>query len=275
MKAIFIPYVPARGLSRYVLFLWFAHGEDLPAKEKVLPNGVVEWIFNVNESPHFVLDDGDHSKRSLYRHSWIAGIQDKFLVIQSKGETKLFGIRFRPGGMVPFLRAPLFEFTNGVYELDQVMGNRVRFVNEQLAEQERFGLLAQFEVLESFLLSLLVSDDAGCSRSIDYAVRALVADPHKPIRELAGEMGVSHKHLIAQFRRAVGLPPKTLQRIQLFQQSIRLISRGQFGSLSEVAHRLGYSDQAHFNHEFKSFSGVSPRQYLETVTMDPNHIYVK
>jgi AraC-like DNA-binding protein len=32
-------------------------------------------------------------------------------------------------------------------------------------------------------------------------------------------------------------------------------------SLIEIAHELSYSDQAHFNHAFRRWAGVTPSQY--------------
>ena len=32
---------------------------------------------------------------------------------------------------------------------------------------------------------------------------------------------------------------------------------------TELAHRFGFYDQAHFNHEFRKLSGLFPSEYLE------------
>jgi AraC-like DNA-binding protein len=39
-----------------------------------------------------------------------------------------------------------------------------------------------------------------------------------------------------------------------------------------VALRCGYFDQAHFIHDFKAFSGISPTEYIEKRTMHLNHV---
>lgn len=273
MKFLFVPYAPRFGLADHVQFFWYAYGNVNQMKEKVLPNGVVEWIVNMGPSAHLVLDSDDHGCARAYKNSWIAGMQERPLLIQSTGETKLFGIRFKPGGMAPFVHASLGEFTNGVYELDTVMGPAIACLREQLLELERKGLFHQFRKLEAFLRSRY--RESGRVRHMDAIVQALYAAQGRSIRSLSDDLGISHKHLIAIFREAVGLKPKTLQRIVQFQRALKLMSpAGQRPSLAAIAHQLGYSDQAHFNHEFKSISGVAPSAYLRMRTSDPNHINI-
>jgi AraC-like DNA-binding protein len=273
VKSIFIPHTPRPELARFVQMLWHADGDPSDLKEKVLPNGVVEWIFNVGAHAHLVLEPDAHSTRSTHRRSWIAGLQESYLVIQPLGDTRLFGIRFRPGGVLPFLHMPLSEVTNGVFEMDLVLGRQADQVQQRLLEADGQGLAAQFRILESFLLSRI--DESRWDPLAAYAVGRVMSDSAVPIQAVAEETGITHKHLITRFHRAVGASPKTLQRIASFQRAIRTLAINQSMTMTTLAYDLGYSDQAHFNHDFKSFTGVSPSEYLRARTIDPNHLFVR
>lgn len=278
MKFVFVPYRPRGILAKYILFLWYAYGEENRIVEKVLPNGVVEWIINTGTSPHAVLDSDGLPKIRSFKKSWIAGIQSRYLTIQSFGETKLFGIRFKPGGMAAFSDIPASEFANGVYEMHEVMGEAIHHVRDELLENESNGLHAQFRVLERFLNSRHRSGHRGRllrhHPHVSAAIQQLHNNRHRSIRSIAGEIGISQKQLINHFRITVGLTPKMLQSIFAFQQSLKLLNCEQRMHFADLAQFLGYSDQAHFNHDFKKFSGTTPQLYLQTVTLDINHIQV-
>ena len=73
-------------------------------------------------------------------------------------------------------------------------------------------------------------------------------------------LGVSNRHLIRLFREVVGLPPKTLARIQRFHAALRRLPTAP--ARATLALDLGYADQAHFNHEFLRLAGVTPTEFL-------------
>ena len=82
------------------------------------------------------------------------------------------------------------------------------------------------------------------------------------ISSLCDELGVGERRLERNFRRALGTSPKHFARITRFLLACRTLHAGEWTNLAAVAHACGYADQAHFNRNFKAFSGMSPRQFL-------------
>jgi AraC-like DNA-binding protein len=74
------------------------------------------------------------------------------------------------------------------------------------------------------------------------------------------------------FRNEVGLTPKLYCRIRRFQNVVAAIHKLREPDLAEMALCCGYFDQAHFIHDFRVFSGVSPSAYLKYRTSSPNHV---
>ena len=64
------------------------------------------------------------------------------------------------------------------------------------------------------------------------------------------------------FRSDVGLSPKAFCRIRRFAAVLRRLERAVNVDWIDVALSCGYFDQAHFNHDFRAFSGLSPSAYL-------------
>jgi methylphosphotriester-DNA--protein-cysteine methyltransferase len=82
------------------------------------------------------------------------------------------------------------------------------------------------------------------------------------IKALSEQIGISQKHLDAQFRRLVGVSPKTLARIYRFQRALQSIDPVRPVDWAAVAHTALYYDQSHFNKDFAAFTGFNPTEYL-------------
>jgi AraC-like DNA-binding protein len=81
--------------------------------------------------------------------------------------------------------------------------------------------------------------------------------------ELADQSYLSKFHLLRLFKSKVGLTPYSYQIQLRLNEARRLIFEDK--SLSEVAHELGFSDQAHFTNTFKKHAnGANPSDLLKT-----------
>jgi AraC-like DNA-binding protein len=264
-------HVPGPPLSRYIECLWRARGTGAHSRERVLPNGVVEVIVNLG-SYHKVLARDDYSREQLYRESWVAGIQNRHLVIESVRETDLVGIRFRPGGAYALFGFPMSELADEVVELDLIHRQCFAELRERLWQAT--STAEQFAVAESALLETL---DFG--RSAHPAVRHLAQrirswDGAVRISDLVAQVALSHKRLMELFQRDVGMTPKALAQIYRFQGVLRRIAHESAPDWSRVAADCGYYDQPHLVHEFRRLSGLTPSEYLASRLPDFNHTVI-
>jgi AraC family transcriptional regulator len=77
------------------------------------------------------------------------------------------------------------------------------------------------------------------------------------IDELAREAGLSPSYFMRAFRRAVGRPAHQYILTLRLERAYRLLEQSG-ASLSDIALRTGFSDQAHFTRLFKRQFGVTP-----------------
>lgn len=82
---------------------------------------------------------------------------------------------------------------------------------------------------------------------------------HHELESLAEEAGMSRYQLLRAFKNQYGLPPYAYLMDEKIKRSKVMLKAG--NSLSEVAHSLGFSDQAHFQRQFKKRLAVTPKYY--------------
>lgn len=251
-------YIPRPPLNRYVEGLWHVDMQIDYRNEKILPSPRLELI--VNFGAPFRLESPQMGANALIcTDGWLVGLQTAPLVNEPLAETHMIGVRFRPGGQQALFALPASDFTDQVVPLDALWGYRADSIRAQLAERktpaERFALLERL-LLERLLMPRV-------RPAVDAALDA-IRRTHGVLSlgALARDLGISAKHLAHQFRAAVGVTPKALARTYRLEHALRSIDPSRPVNWAQIAHEANYYDQAHFNHEFTVFTGLSPTEYV-------------
>lgn len=232
-----------------------------PLRRRELPIGAIPVILSFGPAfdlldPH----DEDHGPRRR-RRSFVAGLHDEFSVVEHGGVSRGVEIFFTPLGARRFFALPLGEVARQVVELEDVLGERaVGELVERLVEapdwERRFALL-------DALIAARLDADLGAPASAAWAWRRLEeTDGRLSIAALAGEIGCSRRHLVAQVREQLGLPPKTIARVLRFNRAVARLRRDDGSRFAEIAADCGYYDQAHLNRDFRAFAGDAPTAFL-------------
>ena len=115
--------------------------------------------------------------------------------------------------------------------------------------------------MDRFLLRRLARGRA-MSPDIAWALRTLQASRGgSSIGALSRALSCSRKTLIKRFQAQIGLSPKAVAGILRFEHATGRLRAGSDESWSELALACGYSDQAHFNRDFRRYSGRTPTEY--------------
>ena len=250
----------SQALAPHVEHLWMARGY-LPARWRnmILPDGAMELIINLGDPQKLCAGDNP-AKHTIFRDSWISGERTTPIMIDEIGSVHLVGVRLRAGGAWPFLGIPLRKFTDQVVELEAIFGREINDLRDALGEAPDDD--ARFDLLESWLVQRARSRTQP-TRSVSYALRAIYGGLDAVrIGRIADTIGISHKHLLREFDRCVGLTPKLFARVCAFQRVIRSVGQKREVDWAGMATTCGYHDQAHLIHEFRAFSGLTPAHYL-------------
>ncbi len=257
---IFRHQLPSEPLSRYVMMLWYVAGEMPYRVEKILPTGTIELIINL-AAPYRVRPGGDPRRESDSKQIWVAGFQTSFLVNEaSEHWVNTIGASFRPGGAYPVFGFPVLELSDQVVELDLVWGSEAGRIRERVLSAG--DVPAMFAAFEQALLERMQAGNRAF-QLVSHAAGLIAAAGRIPSMAILSEqIGISQKHLIHQFKKFVGVTPKSLARIQRFRKALDAAAPGREINWARLALDCGYYDQAHFNRDFQAFSGLSPSEYL-------------
>jgi AraC-like DNA-binding protein len=268
----YFAHPPSPALAPFIEVIWGVAGAHDYHSEAVLPNGVVELMVNFGPVQK-VIGYGDRVVDESFRRFWIAGIQDRPLVISSPEGANHMGVRFRPGGAHAFFGIPMDEIRGRVVDLDLIVGASVaEELRERLEATEDDA--TRCRIAERWLLERRYSVHpyfATTRRALDLLNSSAY---NLTVTQLCDRLGLSNRYLIDQFREVVGLPPKTLFRIQRFHAVVNALKGHHEAEWAQVASRFGFSDQPHLIREFRHFAGVTPTQFLGARSADHAHVLV-
>lgn len=243
-------YAPGPTLAQAVECYW-SSAAAAPAGgsilHRVLPDGCMDLLFDLAAA------GGDRAT--------IVGTMTKPLLVTREGATDLFGIRFRPGGLIAFLPLTAAELTDGHIDLSVVAGRLAEELWDRLAEAEPARRAA---VAEAALLARLPASGL-IDPTIHHCVARLEATRGAlPIARLEASTGLSGRQIERKFAHHVGLAPKTFARIVRFRSLLSAAWTTGPRDWAGLAVDAGYADQPHLVREFRSLAGLSPNAYFAT-----------
>jgi AraC-like DNA-binding protein len=260
---------PPPDLVGIVEAFWISRGAVTFLHEKILPQNNIELMFNL--ALPFGVPNRPPAHRT-FRRAWISGMQQEWLLVTPQYNTSeasyLLSVRMPPTGAYRVLGMPLQEVALNVIEVDDVLGDDVNRVHEQLGNCARPG--QQFGILCDFVRRRLARSRVNLHADAMLAIRAL-ARSHGAARieNICRTLGVSRKHLRTLLHAHVGLSPKSYARMFRFRRVVDLVDRrAQQLDWAQLAMVCGYFDQSHFNREFRTFAGMTPMEYATSGSVD-------
>lgn len=175
--------------------------------------------------------------------------------------TRSVGVHLKPWGLAPFLPMPAAELCDRPATVAQIWGRtgiaelRDRLTSAAGPEE----MLTLFE--EELMRRLRELDGLDVVRHLSTAIAETGGTV--PINELALAVRASSTYLARRFKAVVGITPKRLARSHRFTSTVLAIDVAAPIDWADVAARAGYFDQAHFVHEFREFTGLTPTRYVE------------
>src|SRR6185295_4016288 len=149
-----------------------------------LPDGCVEMVLNFGAHFREYQLEGEPISQPM---QMLVGQMTRPVVIAPDGHVELIGVRFHPGGTLPFFAFPMSEISNQIVDLSATSGNEWRNLVEQVIEQQ--SLPKKLKTLERLLTTLV--DRAKHDFSISHLTSRIVSSGgNVSVDELARSAGI-------------------------------------------------------------------------------------
>lgn len=178
------------------------------------------------------------------------------------GKGRVLGVRFRPGGLRPFLAGPVSTLT------DREVGVEEHFDIDVAQWRERVLAApspAAAAATADDVLTILAPAIDPVVDEIAAIVDGIRNDPALTrVDAVAQEYGIGVRRLQRLFTEYVGIGPKWVIRCYRLHEVAGRAASGAEVDWAGLAAELGYSDQAHLVREFTAIVGEPPARYART-----------
>ncbi|MEM7370314.1 MAG: helix-turn-helix domain-containing protein [Bacteroidota bacterium] len=249
----------------------------------LFPTAMLIKVWPVEDSPyspirHFFLWQQSIPQHSIHeymllinRNAWMIGFQENRQISESMfiGEAALhqdrllpespwiLGVVFRIGRYQQVVDCPMSQISEQVLSLQDHLGARAASLLEQLAGEEEWD-----SKIEHLYQDLLVDTGPyGELQRVLKAIEVIRLGKLKTVDALTRELGIGRRKLERLFHSFIGLSPKTYIQLERFRRVVQLMKDQPGISQAELVVLGGYYDQAHLIRQFKSFAGMTPRQF--------------
>jgi len=159
-----------------------------------------------------------------------------------------------------------------VVDADLLWGRNFAHLREHMLGISEIAL--KFAAAERFLLKHF-QNRFNLNPAVEFALAEIVQSPDQiSLGRVSQRIGYSRKHFISMFKRQVGITPKAYLKIIRFQKAVNEIEERRDVNWTDISQDCGFYDQAHFIHDFKSFSGFTPEEYIRRKTGLLNYVPV-
>lgn len=177
----------------------------------------------------------------------------------------------QPSTLFHLINVPLQEMTNNYINAEDVWGNKIRFVCEQLSTLNNIDEMLC--VIETFLNQVL-RNKIKVNHPIDKVSNYLLnIENGASLDWLASQSCLSTRQFIRKFEERTGISAKTFQRIIRFDKAFRMKNNHPQLDWYSIAMRCDYYDYQHLAKDFKKFTHLKPPAFYELEKKSPERSF--
>ena len=240
-------------------------------KQRIVPDGCIEMAFVL----------GDDIKRYtsgnefiLQPRAMILGQTIEPFYIEPTGYVNTFAVRFYPYGFANFVSEPISNLASKETPINQLFGTEnadgleQKIIKSENTEQ-------RISTIEKFLLDRL-NDEKTINSIVKNTVDSLLStNGSASINSILKEDLSKRRQLERNFKKQIGVSPKQLGKVIRLQTALKMLLNQKAENLTNVAYESEYFDQAHFIKDFKEFTGINPKEFINHENLSLSALFYK
>ncbi|WP_433749602.1 AraC family transcriptional regulator [Paenibacillus amylolyticus] len=239
-------HAPSEALRPFIKHYWIVSWDLTglePYPQHVVPNPCVNLVVERNHTFFF----GPSGRKFSY-------------LVSGKG--RVFGVKFKPGGFYPFLRAPVSSLYGKPMNVSNIFDVTAESLEDRLLGAGDDANKTSY--IDQLLCAHLPAEDAQ-ARMVNDIVQQIEQNREMlRVDDLSSYWNMHTRKLQRLFNQYVGIGPKTVIKLYRLQNAAEMMERGLQCDLIKLSQDLGYHDQSHFIRDFKSIIGSTPEEYLHS-----------
>ncbi|MEO2268513.1 helix-turn-helix domain-containing protein [Pseudoalteromonas sp. YIC-656] len=196
----------------------------------------------VVRGPHVYINDC-----LLTEGVYVCGANEQAQIIRCSADAHMFGARFHIGQQQALINLPAHELTGQMLAIGDLP--RTAFL----------PLLHPNMSFTQFTEQLLKSSSENATPHLKLSARLINECGNSSV--VADTIKMSKRSVERHALNQIGLPLKTIDILKKVARARATIKTNPNTSLTQIAHDIGFADQAHFTRQFKHVVGMTPRQY--------------
>lgn len=227
--------------------------------DNVTPDSYVELVFNCGAPIALEAEDGTWTELPRVV---VNGLQKEPLKLRTTGECQFVCVRLYAWSARRILGVPVETDEQRMIPLSgewDKIGEAVEVATRHYGYKSAIARLEEFisERLQTGLPDVTPIRSAG---EMVYEARGQLS-----VMDLAPLCYLSPSQFERRFKTATGVSPKTFARLVRYEAIRNLLVVNPSHNLTNLSQDFGYTDQAHFIHDFKTFSTYTPSAFVAAV----------
>lgn len=178
---------------------------------------------------------------------------------------------FQPTALSRLKVLRVAELTNQYINAEEVLGNEISLINEQLCLSNDLGDM--IKIIENYFINL-IKKRYSTSQPIDNACKYILQhNGAVGLDWLASQSCLSLRQFIRKFEEEIGVRPKTFKKIIRFDRAFRMKNNYSDSDWLSIAIACGYYDYQHLAKDFKEFTGLTPPAFYEREMKSPERTF--
>ncbi len=202
------------------------------------------------------------AKNKITAEVWGASTHPYTIGSEPNRYQHLLLIELKPGGLYQLTGLNQVEFINRQIDLKSISPTLYKSLCNAFEAADTLPELTQ--LLDEALLSCIGLHELQ-SELILSTKKIISSGGMASVRELAGTVNYSERHLNRIFCRHMGINIKTFSRIIRLNHVLFKLNTTRC-SPTEISAQSGFYDQSHFIQEFKALCGITPENYIKNMS---------